>query len=143
MVVVPEQDFRSEKCAGDRISLPLTQKDRVRLVLFISKGGNMQPSGIAMPLSEVEKTYGKLLDWLGQEHPFSAVDGPELNRLIPGIVISDITDAREKGKPDVKGDVLAKSDGRFYWIFYPAKGPDGYGPIANLLVTQIAATVPQ
>lgn len=137
-VAVPEARFRTEVAPGERLALPLDGAGRARLLAFLRAGGDALnvEAGNAVDL-EAGRRYGPLLDRL------AAKERPTLASLAPGGSydawfgkgrVRQVIDAREERPPSRRP--IAASDGRYWWVFYPAAGAGGDVPLDRLLVAR-------
>lgn len=119
---VPPKDSRWEGATPDHIQLPLSTAGRTELVTSLRYGlshNNQERNSAVEP--NPEKTYGKLLDLLGQNVTLADLAKPEFQTWFSGERVDQVVDAREERTFRSQGPVAyrgAPSDGKYWWIFY-------------------------
>jgi len=119
-VAVPEQQFRSEEQAADRLRLPLSPEGRRVLTAFLRAACNRDDVGVNLVDPEAEARYRSLLDRLAAPSGLSVDDlgdGAAFRSHFKGKPQRRIVDAREEAP--VRPLPYALTDGRYWWIFFP------------------------
>lgn len=118
-VAVREGRFRSELSRDDRISLPLDEVSRNRLIAFLKAGGDKEKIGMEIVDPDAERYYTPLLDLLSDPDKLNLEDLTEKRTFESWFsdgVVRQVIDAREDSPPVI--DPVAVSDGKYWWIFY-------------------------
>jgi hypothetical protein len=118
-VAVREARFRSEVSRDDRISLPLDEGSRKRLITFLKAGGDKDKIGMEIVDPDAESHYTPLLDLLSDPDKLNLEDLTERQTYKSWFsdgIVRQVIDAREDSPPVI--DPVAVSDGKYWWIFY-------------------------
>jgi hypothetical protein len=135
--IVREGQFRTEKTAADRIGLPLQAKGRDRILQYLRAGGNAQLYRKGIADLNAESHYRSLLFLLSRPLTIDDLARPEFQKYFPNGPVYQVIDARERF-PLSDTQVVAVSDGVYWWIFYHSASKR----LEQVLLTRAVGTRP-